>query len=216
MKVRTEARRVAIVETAAQLFQEMGYERASMNELANRLGGSKATLYSYFPSKEELFTAVIRAYATQHLTEAATELTGLEQTVESLEKKLIRFGERMLQVLINDSSALSVYRMVVGEAGHSDIGMLFYESGPRESVEKLAGIMASAMGRGELRVGDSRLRALQFLALLTAETEVRIYQRQSEPVSLARVHEMTRCAVALFLSGAAPSELPPAEYIAGE
>ena len=51
MKVKTEARREAIVEAAAQLFQEMGYERASMNELAKRLGGSKTTLYNYFPSK---------------------------------------------------------------------------------------------------------------------------------------------------------------------
>ncbi|CAI1972516.1 Uncharacterized HTH-type transcriptional regulator yvdT [Serratia ficaria] len=74
MKVRTNARRDAIVEEAALLFQEMGYERASMNELAKRVGGSKATLYGYFSSKEELFTAVVRQHVTQHLSEAATEL----------------------------------------------------------------------------------------------------------------------------------------------
>ncbi|WP_413724295.1 TetR/AcrR family transcriptional regulator [Sodalis sp. RH16] len=208
MKVRTQARREAIVEAAARLFQEMGYERASMNELSKRLGGSKATLYSYFSSKEELFTAVIHAYATQHLTEAAEELTAYDDKTETLEDKLMRFGKRMLKVLVNDNSALSVYRMVVGEAGHSDIGTLFYESGPRASIEKLSALLAGAMDREELRVGDPYIRALQFLALLTAETEVRIYQRQSQPVSLARIHEMTRCAVNLFLYGAAPPARP--------
>ena len=73
MKVRTEARREAIVEAAATLFQEMGYERASMNELARRLGGSKATLYSYFPSKEALLVAVVKAFTTGHLAVCRTE-----------------------------------------------------------------------------------------------------------------------------------------------
>ncbi len=55
MKVRTKARREANVKTAAQLFQEMGYERATMNELAKRVDGSNATLYGYFLTKEALF-----------------------------------------------------------------------------------------------------------------------------------------------------------------
>ena len=75
MKVRTEARRDAIVDAAAELFQECGYERASMNELARRLGGSKATLYNYFPSKESLLVAVVKAYATGHLSDAVDGLS---------------------------------------------------------------------------------------------------------------------------------------------
>ena len=51
MRVRTQARRDTIIEAAIQLFEEAGYEGASMSELARRLGGSKATLYGYFPSK---------------------------------------------------------------------------------------------------------------------------------------------------------------------
>ncbi|WP_421506063.1 TetR/AcrR family transcriptional regulator [Erwinia rhapontici] len=202
MKVRTEARREAIVEAAAQLFQEMGYERASMNELSKRLGGSKATLYNYFPSKEELFSAVIRTYATQHLTDAANVLNDAVAKSVTLEEKLQRFGEQMLQVMTTNNTALSVYRMVVGEAGHSDMGMLFYESGPRESVEKLARLFSSAMDNGALRLGDPQVRALQFLALLTAEIEIRIYQRTAPPMSEKRVREMTACAVRMFMAGA--------------
>ncbi|WP_168403804.1 TetR/AcrR family transcriptional regulator [Erwinia amylovora] len=207
MKVRTEERREAIIEAAAQLFQEMGYERASMNELAKRLGGSKGTLYNYFPSKEELFSAVIRTYATRHLTDAASALDiSLSKNVK-LAEKLQHFGEQMLNVMTTDNTALGVYRMVVAEAGHSEMGMLFYESGPRESVEKLARLFSSAMDNGVLRFGDSRIRALQFLALLTAEIEERIYQRMAPPLSVKRVQEMTACAVRMFMAGAANPSL---------
>ncbi len=202
MKVKTLARREAIIEVAAALFQEMGYERASMNELARRLGGSKATLYNYFPSKEELFTAVVRTYATQHLTDAAGELNDISHRNQPLKEKLQKFGERMLQVLVNDGSALAVYRMVVAESGHTDIGTLFHDSGPRESMEKLSAVMLSAMDAGELRPGDASLRALQFMALLTAEIDGRIYQRQAQPVGTSRISEMTRCAVSMFFAGA--------------
>jgi AcrR family transcriptional regulator len=111
MKVRTEARRNAIVEAATELFKEMGYERASMNELAKRFGGSKATLYGYFPSKEELFVAVVEAVATGHLLEATQELAAdAADGQPALEARLKRFGERMLKVLTHDESALAVYR----------------------------------------------------------------------------------------------------------
>ncbi|MEQ9912363.1 TetR/AcrR family transcriptional regulator [Pectobacterium polaris] len=207
MKVRTKARREAIVKTAAQLFQEMGYERATMNELAKRVGGSKATLYGYFSTKEELFTAVVREHATMHLSEATAELTAELMTdtlaAETLDVQLTRFGERILYVLTNDSSAMAIYRMVVAEAGHSDIGSLFYDSGPKENVDKLSELMAAAIARQELKPGNPRLRALQFLALLTAEIDDRIFYRHLQPISLERIREIVGDAVSMFMAGAA-------------
>ncbi|PWC16055.1 TetR/AcrR family transcriptional regulator [Brenneria corticis] len=203
MKVRTQARREAIIEVAAKLFQEMGYERASMNELAKRLGGSKATLYSYFSSKEELFVAVVRAFTTVHLSDAVAELASQVEENVSLETTLMRFGERMLFVLTNDGSAMAVYRMVVAEAGRSNIGMLFYQSGPTECIDVLTMLMTEAMQRGELRPADARIRALQYLALITAEAEVRLYQCDPAPLDTGEIHQMVRRAVDLFLAGAA-------------
>ena len=55
MRVRTEAKRAAIVSAAQAAFQEAGFERASMAEIAARAETSKVTLYNYFPSKEALF-----------------------------------------------------------------------------------------------------------------------------------------------------------------
>lgn len=203
MKVRTEARRNAILETAGQLFQEMGYERASMNELAKRVGGSKATLYGYFASKEELFAAVVQSIATAHLSGAVDQLSEDVRGEVSLESALTRFGERMLQISINDSSALAVYRMVVAESGHSNVGQLFHDAGPAQAIKTLAAFMAVAMDRNELRRADSHVLALQFTALVTSEMQSRLYEVNPAPRTLKQIRAMVRRAVELFLNGAA-------------
>lgn len=204
MKVRTEARREAIVAAATALFQEMGYERASMNELTKRFGGSKATLYGYFPSKEALFVAVVRASATSHLSEAIKELAAPAEGEAELAATLTRFADRMLRVLTNDKGALAVYRMVVAEVGHSDVGQLFHDAGPTESLARLAEFLAAAMARGELREMEPQLAAAQFMALVTAETTARIFQRDPPPLSLQRIRQLARRAVETFLHGTAP------------
>ena len=204
MKVRTETRRNAIVQAAVELFKEKGYERASMNELARRLGGSKATLYGYFPSKEELFVAVVKAVATLHLADAIAALSEDAAEHMSLEQLLTRFGERMMVVLTNDASALAVYRMVVAEAGHSVVGQLFDESGPAQLGEALAALFERAIERGELRRANPKVLAAHFTALVTSETSNRLYQMDPTPMALDDIRLMVGRAVETFLLGAAP------------
>ena len=204
MKVRTEARRLAIVETAAALFQETGYEGASMSEVAKRWGGSKVTLYGYFPSKELLFTAVVQAYATRHLSDATNTLGDLPPGREVLEHALTQFGRRMLDVLTNDKTALAVYRMVVAEAGRSDVGQLFNDAGPRQSLVRLAAVLAAAMERGDMRRADPHVTAAQFLALVTAEVDERLYLRNPPPLSLNDIGLMVERATAMFFAATRP------------
>ncbi|WP_206336533.1 TetR/AcrR family transcriptional regulator, partial [Pseudomonas viridiflava] len=50
VRVLTDAKRDAIIDAAAQVFQEDGFEAASMAAIAARVGGSKSTLYRYYNS----------------------------------------------------------------------------------------------------------------------------------------------------------------------
>nr|WP_310617483.1 TetR/AcrR family transcriptional regulator [Pantoea cypripedii] len=202
MRTLTDEKRQAIMTAASAVFQEHGYERASMNEVARRAGGSKATLYNYFPSKEALFEAVVRTYSTHYLTEAAGDILNDDGSELSLENKLHRFGKGMLSVLMTDSQALQLYRVVVGEAGHSDIGALFYESGVRESMEMLASLMKNHMEQGDLAENCPMLRARQFSALLKAEVDELLLKKEMGTFSESRVTEMVAAAVNLFLAGA--------------
>lgn len=202
MKVRTQARRAAIIETAASLFQECGYEGASMNELAKRLGGSKTTLYGYFPSKEALFTAVVRTFATVHLAEAASALPATVDDMATLKSTLLHFSRQFLQVLANDAEAIALNRVVVAESGRSEVGELFHEAGPSECLAALAQLLGTSMDRGLLRRGDARVRAQQLLSLITSEISHRMYLRNPAPMALTAIRQIAKRAIDMFLGGA--------------
>src|SRR5215210_90760 len=92
MRVKSEARRQAIVSAAAEAFRERGFDAASMADVACRVGGSKATLYSYFASKEDLFAAVMM----QAAKEQAGPIFDALVTAPDLEPALTRFARDYL------------------------------------------------------------------------------------------------------------------------
>ena len=57
------AQRQAILRAAIEVFLERGYANASIDAIVARAGGSKATVYAYFPTKVQLFAAVFEASA---------------------------------------------------------------------------------------------------------------------------------------------------------
>ena len=60
-----EARKARIVEAALMVFQEKGIEAAKMEEIATKAGFGRATLYYYFPAKEDVFTYIFEMGWTQ-------------------------------------------------------------------------------------------------------------------------------------------------------
>lgn len=73
MRVRDPARVERIIETAAELFGEFGYNDVRMEDIATRAEVAKGTLYLYFKDKDELFLALILE-RMQHLFERAQTL----------------------------------------------------------------------------------------------------------------------------------------------
>ena len=110
----------------------------------------------------------------------------------------------MLKIVMNDSTAIKVYRMVLAESGRSDIGTLFYESGPSQSIEALSALMSASVENGVLRKSNPRVLAKQFLSLLTSEVDERLFQQDPKPMTLAQIDELVAAAVDMFLRGALP------------
>jgi AcrR family transcriptional regulator len=65
-----QERRKAIIDAAAEVFLERGYEAASLNVIAEKLGTDRASLYYYFGSKQELFREIVREAAEKSVTTA--------------------------------------------------------------------------------------------------------------------------------------------------
>ncbi|OWS77109.1 TetR family transcriptional regulator [Pantoea sp. VS1] len=204
MRTLTEQKRTDILNAATTVFLEQGYERASMEGVARTAECSKATLYNYFASKESLLEAVVRAYGTNFLTRAADDLCSQDSRHLPLPDRLQRFGEGMLGAMTSDWKGLQLYRMVIGEAGHSGIGDIFYESGVRESMNALAALMEQHIEAGDLLPSSPELRAKQFSALVKAEADELFLRHHMPAYTHDDIVGMVRSAVNVFLSGTSP------------
>lgn len=200
MRVKTPARREAILAVAADVFKEMGFEGASMAEISARIGGSKATLYGYFKSKEELFVAVTHGEAKKQMEPA---LAALDQEVDDLAKTLQVFGEKAVSFLCQEST-LQTQRMILAEAGRSDIGRRFHEDGPKLGMQRIAAFMQKQMAAGRLKQADPMLATLQLCALLDCETVRPMMLGLETSISKPRIKRMVGRAVETFLAAYAP------------
>ncbi len=200
MRAKTETRRQAILDAAAEVFQETGFERTTMAAICERLGYSKATLYNYFASKEELFSAVVFE-ATE--AEFQATLEALDATVEDMTEALQKFGRGLLTLLYSPQ-VQAVRRLVVAEAGRSDLGKKCYELGPVRNEAATAVFLQQAMDAGQLRQADARIAALHLRGLLEAEWLDRFLFQTLEPVSAEEISATVGRAVAAFMAAYGP------------
>ncbi len=154
-------RRKAFVDAARSAFFAHGYAGTTMSSIASKVGGSKTTLWSYFPSKEDLFEAVVDDIVEQYGQLLSIELP-LDEPVQDV---LHRFGN-LLVTKLTATPILSLYRLVVGEAERfPHLAETFYDRGPRRGKARTAEWVAEKMVRGELRMGDPMRAVQQFTGL---------------------------------------------------
>ncbi len=197
MKTKTEAKRQAILQAAAEVFREVGFERASMSEIRARIGGSKATLYNYFPSKEKLFFEVM--YQATQLELGAISAT-LDADTGDLKQQLASFGQKFLAVLYSPQ-AIAIRRLAIAEAAQSDIGKLVFEGSTVPMEKQVAEFLRRAMKRGILRNADGKIAAMHLLSLLESELLQRVLLGIEVPVKPETLKASVRRAVDVFLSG---------------
>lgn len=155
------ARRKAFVDAARALFFANGYAGTTMSSIASKVGGSKTTLWTYFPSKEDLFAAVVDDIV-QHYGAALRVALPVDEPVIDV---LRRFGNVLMNTLVS-SPLLALYRLVVGEAERfPHLSETFYARGPRPGKARLAAWMGEKMVLGELRIGDPMQAAYHFASL---------------------------------------------------
>jgi TetR/AcrR family transcriptional regulator len=120
---RKEARPGELLEAALDLFVEKGYAATRAEEVAVRAGVSKGTLFLYFPSKEELFKAVVRENLARTVSEGASELevfdgpTG-ELLTHMMQQWWARYGA---------TKASGISKLIISEASNFPELARFYQ-----------------------------------------------------------------------------------------
>lgn len=170
-EARKQDRRQAIIAAARRSFLENGYAATSMSGLLNELGGSKATLWSYFRSKAELFAAVLEdetAASREELLEDLSASADLQTTVTTFCRNFMRKTAQ--------ADAVAAWRLVVGESGRfPELGQIFYEHAAMRVERALADYLAGQIACGRLRDEDPLNMAQVLLGLCATQRDRRLW-----------------------------------------
>jgi len=169
---RSDAKRRAILDVATEVFLAQGYAATSMSEIAARVGGSKGTLYNYFRSKEELFSAFITDICQ---VPVITYFDPLEPIGEgrSVRESLIELGVSLLNFLQVDE-VVALHRLIVAEVGRfPELGAMFYEAGPKKGEVRFAEVFETAMKAGHIPWDDPRMVGQRLKDLVMSDVYLR-------------------------------------------
>lgn len=145
---RKEARPGELLDAALSIFVAKGYAATRVEEVAALAGVSKGTLFLYFPSKEELFKAVVRENIAGRFAEWNQELDAFEgDSAALLSRTLHGWWQR-----IGMTAASGITKLVLSEAGtFPEIAAFYQQEVIVPGHDLLKRVLQRGIDRGELR-----------------------------------------------------------------
>lgn len=194
-----EQRHNELLDAALDDFLEKGFEQATIEGIALKVGMTKRTVYARYPDKVALFRAAvslaIERYRISPERIAATDCGNLERTLRNI---------AMLRIdLVASPQGLKLQRIIHTESYRfPNIFTDSYEIGALPTIEFLAGILARETRAGNLAVEDPLMAANAFMSLVTSGPVRFIVS--GIPLPQAETDRRVDYAVHLFLDGTRP------------
>jgi len=156
----------AITRAAAEIFLAEGFERASLDQIAQRAGVSKQTIYSHFADKEDLFKAICA-----DLTETLVFPLRPGANSTDLRSTLTQLGQDTLELMLRPE-ALDLHRLVVSAAPRfPELGRGTWEDGAKRMLDDVAILLVERSRTGDglsrpIDLAEAELLAEQFVGML--------------------------------------------------
>ena len=145
---RKDARPGELMDAALSLFVEKGFAATRVEEVAQRAGVSKGTLFLYFPSKVELFKAVVR----ENIAGRFAEWNQTFETFEGNASDMVRYCMHQWWERIGATQASGITKLVMSEASQFPEMATFYRQEVIEPGNHLIRrILERGVQRGEFR-----------------------------------------------------------------
>ncbi|QBY02084.1 TetR/AcrR family transcriptional regulator [Rhodophyticola sp. CCM32] len=185
-----------VIEGARAVFMREGFEGASVDVIARDAGVSKATLYSYFPDKQQLFLAVLQVQCdTQKQSSMDIETRQLP-----VAEALHHIATSMLSFILSEDG-LAIFRVCVGEAKRfPELGRAFYETGPCAAMAQMSDFMQSDKAREMLDIDDPAQAADTFMQLCRTDLLLQRLMGVCPEPTAAQINEVAIEAVKTFMA----------------
>jgi TetR/AcrR family transcriptional regulator, mexJK operon transcriptional repressor len=190
---RGRKRRERILAAATELFLQNGYGATSIDSIVECSGGSKATIYSYFPTKDDLFRAVVDLIVSNRdVPDLACE--------GDPRGELVSFAVGRMRVVFSLRHR-ALLRLIIGEQERfPDIARMYYERGPLRSRERLTEYMTLLKDRGILSVQSPADSTEDFIGMIYFEWYLKALYLGEDPPTEQAMQARAERVVAEFIS----------------
>jgi AcrR family transcriptional regulator len=196
---RKEDRPAEIIAAALESFTERGFAATRLDDIAERAGVTRGTLYLYFPGKEELFKAVIRQRIVPVLERGegmmAAGAAANTSTAELLTQLILSFPDLML-----NASVSAIPKLIISEAGNfPDLARFYLDEVIARGRRLIKAILARGVARGEFRaIGEEAFFSIMGPMLVMALWKHSLGRYDTSGVD---PHRLCRTHVDLILNG---------------
>jgi AcrR family transcriptional regulator len=189
------SKRRQILDGARKLFLDLGFDAASMGEIARAAGVSKGTLYVYFADKNRLFEAIVEEESLEQ-GKVAFNLDPARDAATTL----MDFGQAYIQLLCRPGVGSATRTVMAIAERMPEVGRRFYENVLALTIRRLAAYLHARVKAGDLEIEDCELAATQFMQMCQATLfQPFIFQAAPAP-SAARIAHVVKSATRIFLA----------------
>jgi AcrR family transcriptional regulator len=190
------SKRRQILEGARKVFMDLGFDGASMGEIARSAGVSKGTLYVYFADKNRLFEAIVEEEALEQGKMAFNFDPERDVTTT-----LMEFGQAYIQVLCRPGGGSATRTVMAIAERMPEVGRRFYNNVIAHTIARLAAYLEVRVRSGDLEIEDCQLAATQFMQLCQASLFMPFLFQAAPAPSAKRIAEVVGSATRMFLAG---------------
>lgn len=189
------SKRRQILAGARKVFMDLGFDGASMGEIARAAGVSKGTLYVYFADKSALFEAILEEEALLH-----GQVVFNFDPARDAETTLRDFGAAYLHLLCRPGGGSAIRTVMAIAERMPDVGRRYYLRVLDKTINRLSEYLKAHVASGDLAIDDCDLAASQFMELCKASLFLPFVFQAAPPPSERRMMEVIDSATRMFLA----------------
>lgn len=190
------SKRRQIIDGARKVFLDLGFDGASMGEIARAAGVSKGTLYVYFADKNRLFEAIVEEESLEQ-----GKLAFNFDPERDVTTTLMEFGRAFIQVLCRPGGGSSTRTVMAIAERMPEVGRRFYHNVIAHTINRFAAYLEARTRLGELAIEDFELAATQFMEMCKGSLFLPFIFQAAPAPSPERITEVVGSATRLFLAG---------------
>jgi AcrR family transcriptional regulator len=189
------AKRRQILDGARRVFMDLGFDGASMGEIARAAGVSKGTLYVYFADKNRLFEAIV-----QQETLEQAKLSFNFDPERDVPTTLRDFGQNYIQLICRPGGGSAIRTVMAIAERMPDVGRRYYENVLEKTINSLARYLQTHAAANDVAIKDCQLAASQFMMMCQASLFLPFIFQAAPPPSPERIAQVVESATQMFLA----------------